>query len=223
MFPISFASHGQILISLLLGDKLNSENIEFGLDGGLNLSTLNNLNEASHKPGFNLGFYFDLKTKSKWILHPGLIVKSPMGTKGLTPYLLNDPNLDQLFNNGEVTRKLRYLSPYFLLKHPLFNQFYAEGGIQLGWLTGATDVFQQKINNPEDLVFKNEIKNEVNKLDAGPVIGIGYRLMKGQGMNLGIRYYYGLVNVSSGSSTEYYNRSIYFAVGIPIGAKSVDK
>ena len=29
-------AHSQVLISLLLGDKLNSDKIEFGLDGGLN-------------------------------------------------------------------------------------------------------------------------------------------------------------------------------------------
>ena len=33
-------SHGQVLISLLLGDKLNTGQIEFGLDGGLSLSNL---------------------------------------------------------------------------------------------------------------------------------------------------------------------------------------
>ncbi len=34
------AAQSQILITLLLGDKLNSPNLEFGLEGGVNLSLL---------------------------------------------------------------------------------------------------------------------------------------------------------------------------------------
>lgn len=38
-------SNGQVLISLLLGDKLNSGKLEFGLDGGVNWSNISNLKE----------------------------------------------------------------------------------------------------------------------------------------------------------------------------------
>ncbi|WP_394774213.1 hypothetical protein [Flavobacterium sp.] len=33
-------ARSQVLISLLFGDKLNSPFLEFGLDGGINLSTI---------------------------------------------------------------------------------------------------------------------------------------------------------------------------------------
>jgi hypothetical protein len=36
----------QVLISILLGDKLNSGQIEFGLDGGFSLSNLTGIDEA---------------------------------------------------------------------------------------------------------------------------------------------------------------------------------
>ena len=49
--------------------------------------------------------------------------------------------------------------------------------------------------------------------------GVGYRLLGGNGMNLGIRYYYGLVDVYIDDSTpSVYNRAIYLTLGIPIGA-----
>ena len=52
-------AHGQVLISLLFGDKLNSPTLKFGLDGGVNFSTLSNVSPSKYHTGFNLGFYFD--------------------------------------------------------------------------------------------------------------------------------------------------------------------
>src|SRR4051812_8872102 len=85
-----FASNAQVLISILLGDKLNSGKIEFGLAGGLDISSIKNLEDSKSLTGFNLGFYFDIKLKDPWMLNTGVIVKSPMGAKGLPVYSLND-------------------------------------------------------------------------------------------------------------------------------------
>ena len=54
----------QVLIALLLGDKLNSGKIEFGLDGGLNYSSISSLETDNFKSDFNLGFYFDIKIET---------------------------------------------------------------------------------------------------------------------------------------------------------------
>lgn len=61
-FCISSA-HSQVLISLIFGDKLNSPFLEFGLEGGINLSDISNLESSGMNPGFNLGFYFDIKSR----------------------------------------------------------------------------------------------------------------------------------------------------------------
>jgi hypothetical protein len=58
-------SKGQVLISLVLGDKLNSDKLEFGLDGGFNWSNISNLENANVQRNFNLGFYFNIKMKEK--------------------------------------------------------------------------------------------------------------------------------------------------------------
>src|SRR5215217_7107665 len=96
-----FTSNSQVLISILLGDKLNSGKIEFGLEGGVNWSTIQNLDGAKRLTGFNLGFYFDIKLKNpSWMLNTGVIVKSPMGAAGLPMYSLNDARLDSAFVGG---------------------------------------------------------------------------------------------------------------------------
>ena len=56
----------QVLLSLIFGDKLNSGKIEFGLDGGINLSNMSNT-EGNMAPDWNLGFFFyiDLSEKER--------------------------------------------------------------------------------------------------------------------------------------------------------------
>src|SRR5690242_19909376 len=94
----AYLVQGQVLISLLLGDKLNSGKIEFGLDGGVNYPDIRGLNHSQLKGTLNLGFYFDIKLKNpQWMVHTGVLVKSSMGTSGLPVYLLNNADLDSAF------------------------------------------------------------------------------------------------------------------------------
>src|SRR5690349_24665866 len=93
-----FTSNAQILISILLGDKLNTGKIEFGLEGGLNWSDIKNLEGAKALQGFNLGFYFDIKLKNpSWMVNTGVIVKSPMGADDLPLYTTGQATLDSAF------------------------------------------------------------------------------------------------------------------------------
>lgn len=211
--------NGQILISLLLGDTLNSGKVEFGLDGGVNFATLNGVENAKSSARLNLGFYFDIKMKNDWLLHTGVIVKSTMGTSGLKTYPLNNSDLDNAFSGGEVKRNLEYFNVPLMLKHNVYEQFFAEGGVQFGLLYKAKDEFTNSINEDKDLNYKVDIKNQYHPLDAGLVVGIGYRLMGGNGMNLGIRYYYGFVDIEvDDTNKNSFNRSLYCTLGIPIGA-----
>ena len=68
IFMLSILSVGavqsQVLISLLFGDKLNSETIKFGLDGGANFSSISGIGSQRMLINWNLGFYFDFMLKS---------------------------------------------------------------------------------------------------------------------------------------------------------------
>lgn len=212
-------TEAQVLISLLLGDKLNTGKIEFGLDGGANFATLRGLDDSNSSSLFNIGFYFDIKMKNDWKFHTGVIVKSTMGAAGLNTYPLNNPDLDNAFVNGEVKRSLQYFNVPFMMKHDVYKHLYAEGGIQLGLLYKAYDEFYNDVKENKDLEYKISIRDNYHPLDAGLIAGIGYRLMGGNGMNLGLRYYYGLVDIEvSDANKNVYNQSLYLTVGIPIGA-----
>jgi hypothetical protein len=225
MLLFCFAANSQVLISILLGDKLNSGKVEFGLDGGLDWSNIHGLPGANSLTGFNLGFYFDIKLKNPaWMVNTGVIVKSPLGADDLPVYSLNDPHLDSVFAGGSVTRKLRYFNVPVMMKYKFKNNLYVKGGIQLGLRAKAFDEFTNTIQDDEDLKYKLKIKDQFHPLDAGLAFGLGYRLMGGNGMNIGLQYYLGLIDVViDDASPNQYNRALYLTVGIPIGKGKASK
>jgi hypothetical protein len=216
---IYYSSASQVLISIILGDKLNTGKIEFGLEGGANWSTIKGLDGAQTLPGFNLGFYFDIKLKNpSWMINTGVIVKSPMGANKLPVYSLNNDTLDQAFAGGHIKRKLRYFNVPVLIKYKFRNNLFIKGGIQLGLRYKAFDEFHNTILEKDDLKYKLSIKDQLNTIDAGIAFGLGYRFLSGNGMNLIIQYYYGLTDIMKDDlSPAQYNRVFYLTAGIPIG------
>ncbi len=208
----------QVIISLVLGDKLNSGTIEFGLEGGANFPTISGLNGKA-KANFNLGFYFDIKTKNpSWLVHTGVMVKSVLGSAELPVYLLNDANLDSSFENGKVNRRLNYFNVPLMMKYKINKNIFAQGGIMPSLRYKSYDVFSNEIDD-DDLEYKKEISDQFHQIDFGLIAGFGYRLMGGNGMNLSVQYYYGLTDITIDDTTPaQYNRSLFLFVGIPIGA-----
>ena len=218
LFLIVGTSHSQVLISLLLGDKLNSDKLEFGLDGGVNYTTIHGLS-GDLRPNFNLGFYFGFKMKNPvWSIHTGVIVKSNMGIKGLPVYSLNNPDLDNAFADGSVDRRINYFNVPVLMRYTFKNRFYLDGGVQLGLRTKASDTFIATVRSKDDLKFTRDISDDYYRIDGGLACGMGYKLKANKGMKLGVHYYYGLVDITADDSTDQFNRSLYLTLAIPIGA-----
>ena len=215
----SYPLRGQVIISLLLGDKLNSGKIEFGLDGGINFPSIRGLEGGEAKSTFNIGFYFDIKLRdSAWMVHTGVLVKSTLGESNLPVYSLNDPELDNSFAEGQVNKKINYFNVPIMMKYKINKRFYAEAGIMPSLRAKAYDIFTVSDGNG-DLEYTLDIRDKYHRLDFGLIGGVGYRLMGGNGMNLGVRYYLGLVDITIDDTTpDQYNSSLYLALGIPIGA-----
>jgi len=216
----SQAASAQVLIALLFGEALNSGKVEFGLDGGANWAGMRGVEGAGTLTTWNLGFYFDIKLKNPvWMVHTGVIVKSSMGADHLPVYPLGDAALDEEFSGGSVTRRLSYFNVPLMIKYRGHKHFYAEGGIQLGLLYKASDTFTNHVPDGGDLSYKISNRDLYHRLDAGLVVGVGYRLLGGNGMNIGVRYYHGLADIAKDDAgPRQYNRTLYLTVGIPIGA-----
>lgn len=209
----------QVLISILLGDKLNSGKIEFGLEGGWSLAHLSGVDPSKGHSNYNLGFYFDFAMKDPaWLVSTGVRVKSTMGAEEIDVYSLENANLDAVFATGSITRKLNYFNVPVMMKYKFSSHFYAQAGIQLGLKYKGTDEFVNSVEEDDDLSYKVDIKKQYHPLDGGLCAGLGYRLTGGNGMNIGLQYYYGLIDVRiSDASPDEFNRTLYVNVGIPIG------
>jgi hypothetical protein len=215
----------QILISLLLGDVLNSEKIEFGLDGGVNFGNVSNLEPGKLLPMFNLGFYFDITLKDQWMLHTGVIVKSSQGKNKLEPYPLENENLNNIFSTGYVTRKVNQFSVPILIKYRFANYFHVEAGPMLALRTKGYDEFKNTLVDTDDASFRVDIKDHYKRIDAGIMCGAGFKLSKApKTTQYGIRYYHGFVDpLKENTGKAQYFSSIYLYASIPIGVGKADK
>lgn len=222
---VSLSASPQVLISLLLGDALNTDKIEFGLDGGVNFANIANLETSKPLPLFNLGFYFDIKIKNQLMFHTGVLVKSTQGADKLNPYSLNDPGLDEQFADGYVTRKINQFSVPIMLKYRFAERFHVEAGPMLALRSTGNDVFTNTVIDKGDLTYKLDIKDNYKRIDAGIMAGAGLKLNKKvqKSAQLGVRYYYGLVDPLKDNQGDKQNfTSWYLYFSIPIGAHKAE-
>lgn len=215
---ISTTAKSQILISLLFGDALNSEKIEFGLKGGLNRSYLSEPSEAEGLNNFNLGFYFHINLKENSYLSTGILVKSSLGARGMSTYPIGDADFDNVFAEGELIKKVHYFHLPVMWQQRFNQRWYLEGGFQAGLRTKAEDIFELEESFGGDLNYKRDARDDYKRLDFGLVGGVGYKWKKEpKSVSSGINYYYGLTDVSKVASESFSNSSIYFYIKIPIG------
>ena len=216
----STTSKAQILISLLLGDALNTDKIEFGLVTGLNRSYILDIEESSGLNNFNIGFYFHINMFKTSYLSTGVLVKTNVGAKGMSTYPIGDPEFDDVYAEGELTKEINYFYVPILWHQRINNRFFLEGGLQIGLRSKAYDYFDLEDTYGGDLEYKRDVGDEYTRFDGGLVGGVGYKVRKQtKSTAVGINYYYGLLDVSKVPDMKIKNSSIYFYVRIPIGAK----
>jgi len=216
LFLICNMMYSQVLIALLLGDKLNTGKIEFGLDGGVDFNTISNMDSNSWDRDWNLGFYFDIKMKDQWYISTGVLVKANLGIYDLTTTdlaNLNATTYDEY--DGTYTQKIGYFIVPVLAKYRFKNNMYAEIGPQAGLRNKA---YIQFVSTDGDLNvnIKQDNKDLVNRFDFGFTAGAGYRLLKGLGWTIGARYYYGVTNVYKDTPGKR-NSALFLRMNVPIG------
>jgi len=220
LFTIQFAN-SQVLISLLFGNKLNTEQLKFGLEGGLNVSDISNLETSKNAVNYNLGFYFDimLNQNPHWYVHTGVLIKSTLGAK-IDPYSLDNEDLDDLFVDADVTRKLNYFNVPILARYKFENEVFIDFGPMLGWMLNKShDEFTADVEFKEDLVYKRKVRDDYHKIDVGLEAGIGYQLEALHGMCLSVKYYQGLMNIVKDDNLGTQRNSVFYVLAsIPIGA-----
>ena len=209
--------NGQVLITILLGDALNTDKIEFGLVGGWNHSYINTIEDSKGLNSLDLGFYFHFLIKNSSYFSTGVLVKSNVGATGMPVYSLDDPDFDAVFEGGTLTKKIPVFYVPILFHQRFNNRWYIEAGPQLGLIHQCVDIFEvSKLDG--DVKFTLSVKDQYKHIDAGLLGGVGYKFKKQvKSMAVGINYYYGLVDVSTNPDLKIKNSAIYFYMKIPIG------
>lgn len=213
--------HGQVLMSILFGDKLNSDGLEFGLDTGANWSEISDLDSSSYLRTFNIGFYFDIRLKKQWSLYTGILAKANMGSNELSEDDLLFLNVTLQPEEGTYSQRLNYFIAPVMFRYKFPNRFYLEAGPQFALMYKSFVQFYSD-SGDEEILIKNFNKDAIRKFDAGISGGLGYKLKPVGGLTLGLRYYYGLTNVyKDRSGTK--NSSIFLKANFPVGAGKKEK
>lgn len=217
-------SSSQVLIALVFGDKLNTPDIEFGLNVGANISTLVNHPDAKYKSGLNLGLYFNFKLSDHFYLHPELMFMNQLGTRGIDNRDLPGPEwVDETLETEKATN---YGTFIFLPRYKLTNQLYFEAGIHGSLLLSADNILLVKPDDNTELYLKEFIRRELTPLDVGVDVGLGFKFGKGEGVNLSLRYMRGFINIYKDNNlpAEYNSGfSVQFCIPIGVGKEDVEK
>jgi hypothetical protein len=223
----TFQIQSQVLLTLIFGDKLNSDGIEFGLDGGGSITKISNMDSKTYLHDWYLGFYFDLKTKANFNVYTGVHVKSRLGIGKLTDidldYLGVIPVEDINGNivDGKYSQKLNTFVVPILIRKYLKNNIYFEAGPQLG-LTYKSFVEFEESTKERESIIKEYNSSLTNWFEAGVVGGAGYKFRKGPGWAFGVQYFYGFTNVyKNRPGTK--NSGFFIRATVPIGRKKAEK
>ena len=219
----TFQAKSQVLLSLIFGDKLNSDAVEFGLDGGGSITKISNLDSKSYLRDWYLGFYFDLKTKANFNVYTGVHVKSKLGAGYLTDKDLEDlgitpvEDIDGIRIDGNYSQKINTFVVPILIRKYLKNNIYFEIGPQFGLTYKSFVDFEEKTKERETSI-KNYNNSATNWFEADITAGTGYKFKKGPGWSVGLQYFYGLTNVYKNRSNTK-NSGFFIRVTAPIGKK----
>jgi hypothetical protein len=207
----------QVLIGVLFGGKLASENFNIGFEIGMNLPTVDGLDGADRTRGLLIGLFASWRFSEQFHLFTGLLPLSNKGAKEADPIPLNDPELDTLVAGGRMDRELDYLDIPILLQ---WAQRRRDGirigaGPQFGILLSGKDRYRGISAQGTSVITENDVEDSLERFDAGIALDGEYRF-SGIGLAIGVRYYHGLTNLAS-SGPSMYNRVLSGSGRITLG------
>ena len=226
MLPV--AGKSQALIALLVGDKIKSDKIGLGLLLCEQSSFISDAETAAfhHNPGLGIGAYVDVRIggNDKWILQNYLLFKAPKGAAGLDVAGESFPVNPLLTENMDrLKRNLTYIQLTPVMRYCFTPSWSLGIGPYIGFLTSGFDTYSATMDNGA-LSHQMKVSSNLNPVDVGAAIDLQYRILKGKGVQLNLRFEQGMVNVyRKDTGKSGFNRAFHFGVGIPMaGDKKQD-
>jgi len=145
------------------------QDIKFGIKGGLNLATLSdNGSGLNFRPAFHFGIVSEYRISDNFSIQPELLYSSQ----------------GQKYHGGSVL-KLNYLNLPIMANYLVSENIFIEAGPQFGVLLSAKG--ENEAESSESLI------DNYRSIDFGISLGLGYKFEGG--LNVNVRYYFGIANV----------------------------
>jgi len=215
-FFITVTTQPQVLISILLGDKLNTGKMTFGLMLGNAWNSLSGYTEADAQSNFNLGLFLTLKLKDQLFIQFDALAKYKLGARGLPVYTLGDATLDTIYQHGSLQRSITYVGLVTTMQYRIWKYLNVEAGPNVTLRIKAMDIFHADHQQGEQL-FEKDMKDSTTRFDVGIASGISWQFSKGKGLKLGVRYYWGFIDLYPADEGNNAARSFQLNLYIPIG------
>jgi len=171
-----------------------SQEIKFGVKGGLNLSTLTGdavSDDISMKAGFHAGGLVEIKFTDKLSLQPELLY-SLQGAKTEDSEVIAGTTY-----RDESKLNLSYINVPVMLKFYPVKGFFLEGGPQVGFLVSAKSKNESTETDPGNTITltstETDIKDQLKGVDVAFNFGLGYDFTDNLFANA--RYSLGLTNI----------------------------
>ena len=170
----------------------SQEEIQIGVKGGVNFSTISsdNFDSFENRTCFNFGIQSEVPLSETFSFGPELLLNC-VGAKYSDDFSSIDGSVKSINADLEGEIKLTYLSIPLMAKFYISEGFSLEVGPQVSFLLSAKDEYDYFGETGED-----DIKDHIKGLDFGVNMGLGYKLEGG--LNFGARYSLGLTDGNDG-------------------------
>ncbi len=206
----------QVIMSLLFGDKLNTDELAFGIHLDYGSTKPTNLSSGNGFSSFNIGLFMNYKLNEHWHINGEAMAKWKKGAEDLDPYSLGDAALDQAFADGQYQRTIGYLGLPVTVQYYAAPRWFIESGPSVALRLKAVDLF--RADKPQGaLIFDNGSKDRTNAWDLGMLFGTGTTMGKGHDILVGLRYSLGFSDAFTDMDGRQAHRGWNVYANIPIG------
>lgn len=219
-------AHAQVLIALLLGDKVSNERFQLGLNVSFVGTGLWGVSDDL-LPSWSLSLYGEIAITEHFRLQPQLGMKHPAGGRHMRPPIpgyeiepIGDAVYDDVALRGRLAREMRYIALPVFAKWVL-NPVALGLAPQLSILHHAKDRVQEKVNGTKVAIEDGSLEGRLQRVDFGFVGSLEYAFAPQHGMRtfrVRLQGYLGLVDtVKDNPDKAVRNWNFSLGVDIPIG------
>ncbi len=220
LFLMPTPASSQVLLVLLFGDRLSNESMQVGIKLDRAFTSLTDLEEAEVRSGWAFGVFAEVRLNDSWSLQPELTLTTPGGAQRFVGDPPPDDDLDDLFSEVSVTRRLSY-SNLSLPARVRVGRFAIGAGPQLSYLRKADDIYAGLVGEEDQFTLESVVKDSLNSWDFGIATKIEFLLKPERGMQsarIHVAPTFGLTDiVKDDLGRAVSNWGISIGIGIPVG------